>query len=149
MIQSYALGVFPAAQDPVGDCTATLLRHLEVLHPGAGEALRARAAVVSEAMVGRPLAPGEDWAGALLRDRQIGLHVTYCTTARSRLARQVPGLEVAALLGALRGGSEYGLAVLQNAVSGAECLALFMLSFEGQRILARHGIAPVIQPASE
>lgn len=140
------LGVFPAVQDPVGDYTLELFRLVEAVSPGAEAALRARAVVISESMVGRPLSPGEDLAAALLRDRRMRLHVSYCTTARNRLATQVPGLEVAALPVTLQVGPAYGLAVLRGARAGAEDLALFILGEAGQRILARFGFTPVTLP---
>ncbi|MBS7813795.1 substrate-binding domain-containing protein [Roseococcus pinisoli] len=140
------LGVFPAVQDPVGDYTLDLFRRIEAEHPGAEAALRARAVVINEAMVGRPLAQGEDWPAALLRDGKMRLHVSYCTTARARLARQVPGLEIAELPASLAVGPAYGLAVLRGARPGAEDLALFILSEAGQRALARVGFTTVTLP---
>ena len=143
------LGVFPALRDPIGDYTLALFRRIEAHRPGAGAALRTRATVVSEAMVGRPLAPGEDWAVALLRDGVVRLRISYCSTMRNRLLRQVPGLEVAHLAPELRVGPEYGFAVLRGAAHEAADLALFILSPQGQRILATHGFAPIVLPEAD
>ncbi len=143
---SVVIGVFPAVQDPVGDYTVAMFERVDAIRPGAGAALRGRAQVISPAMAGRPLGAGEDLAVALLRDRRIGLHVSYASTARRRLAQQLPGLEIVDLPAAIRVGPEYGLALLRNADPAAAALALFMLSTEGQRILARHGFAPVGLP---
>ena len=140
------LGVFPAVRDPAGDYTLELFRLVERLRPGAEAALRGRAVIVSEAMLGRPLRQGEDLATALLRDGRIRLHVSYCSTARVRLAAQLPGIEIAALPSALQVGPAYGLAVLRGARPGAEDLALFILGRDGQRILARYGFTPVTLP---
>lgn len=140
------LGIFPAVRDPAGDYTLDLFRLTERLRPGADAALRARAAIMSEEMLGRPLRQGEDLAAALLRDGRIRLHVSYCSTARIRLAAQLPGIEIAALPAALQVGPAYGLAVLRAARPGAEDLALFILGQEGQRILARFGFTPVTLP---
>lgn len=140
------LGVFPAVQDPVGDYTLELFRAVGAQHPGAEAALRARAIVINEAMVGRPLAQGEDWAGALLRDGKVRMHVSYCSTARSRLAQQLPGLEIASLPGDISVGPAYGLAVLKDARQGADDLALFILSADSQRRLGAFGFTPVTAP---
>ena len=141
------LGIFPPVQDPVGDYTLALFRRVEALRPGAGAALTTRAQILSPAVLGRPLAAGEDLASAALRDRKLGLHVSYCTTARGRLARDVPGLEIVDLPPALTVGPEYGLALLRNAAPGAAELALLVLSPVGQRILAGYGFVPVGLPA--
>ena len=121
-------GVFPSVQDPVGDYTLELFRRIEAEHPGAEAALRTRAIVINEAMIRRPLASGEDWPAALLRDGRMRLHVSYCTTARGRLALQLSGLEIAELPASLSVGPAYGLAVMRDARPGAEDLALFILS---------------------
>jgi molybdenum ABC transporter molybdate-binding protein len=140
------LGIFPAVQDPVGDYTLELFRAVEVARPGAEAALRERAFVVSEALVGRALAPGEDLAMALLREGRIGIHVSYCSTARNHLLRQKPKLAVAALPPAFRIGPEYGLATLRDAHASAAELALFVLAPEAQATLARHGFEPIARP---
>lgn len=140
---SVVIGVFPAVQDPVGDYTLALFARMDAVRPGANVQLRERARILTPALLGRPLASGEDLAAALLRDRRIGLHVSYASTARRRLAQQVPGLEIVDLPAELRVGPEYGLALLRDADPGAAALALFMLSLDGQRIFARHGFSPV------
>jgi molybdate transport system substrate-binding protein len=143
------LGIYPPVQDPVGDYTLALFRRVDEQRPGAATALLRRAAIMSPAMLDRPLAPGEDLASAALRDRKLGLHVSYCTTARGRLVREVPGVEVVDLPPALTVGPEYGLALLRDAAPAAAALALFIFSIEGQRILARHGFVPVTLPSPE
>ncbi|MCC7047259.1 MAG: substrate-binding domain-containing protein [Alphaproteobacteria bacterium] len=142
---SLPLGVFPAVQDPVGDYTLELFQRLDAIRPGANAALRGRAIVISESVLGRPLASGEDLASALLKDGRMKLHVSYCTTAR-RLAAQVPGLEITGLPDQLRVGPAYGLAVLKGARAGAEDLALFVLGEQGQQVLAKYGFTPVTLP---
>jgi molybdate transport system substrate-binding protein len=69
----------------------------------------------------------------------------YCTSGRLRLS-QMPELQVVQIPPALRVGPEYGLAVLKDAAPKADDLALFILSPEGQRILAGYGFNPVGLP---
>ncbi len=87
---------------------------------------RSRRASASPETCGRLLAPGEDWA-ALLRDGRVRLHVSHCTTARIRLAAQLPGPEIADLPATLAVGPACGLAVLRDVQPGPEDLALFSL----------------------
>ena len=137
------VAAFPAIQDPAGDYTLELFRRLDAVHPGAEASLRDRTVIVGEGLLNRPLKPGEDAAAAWLLNAPPRLHVTYCTTARNRLAAQVPGLEVAGLPASLQVGPAYGLALLKSAQAGAADLALFLLEEDGQRILTRFGFTPV------
>ncbi|MDO9712494.1 substrate-binding domain-containing protein [Paracraurococcus lichenis] len=143
---SVPLGIFPPVQDPVGDYTLELFRRLEAEHPGAEAALHARTTVITEALLSRALSAGEDLAVALLQDGRMRLHVSYCSTARIRLAAAVPGLEIAALPAALAVGPAYGLAVLREGRAGVQDLALFILGEVGQRTLERFGFTPVTLP---
>ena len=119
------LGIFPPVQDSVGDYTLALFHRVDALRPGAGAELTARAQILSPAVLGRPLAAGEDLASAALRDRTLGLHVSYCTTARGRLARDVPGLEIVDLPPALTVGPEYGPALLRGGRTGGGGIGAF------------------------
>ena len=58
-------------------------------------------------------------------------------------------LQVAEVPREIAAGPEYGLAVLKGADPRASDFALFMLSPDGQQILARYGFAPIAQPTLE
>jgi ABC-type molybdate transport system substrate-binding protein len=58
----------------------------------------------------------------------------------------MPGLAIVQFPAALRIGPEYGLAVLKDAAPKADDLAFFILSPEGQQILANYGFNPVGLP---
>ena len=51
-----------------------------------------------------------------------------------------------ALPDALAVGADYGLTVVANASQGAYRFAMFILSADGQRILAKHGFAAPTLP---
>jgi molybdate transport system substrate-binding protein len=75
------------------------------------------------------------------------MFLTYCTNA-SQAAREVPGLEVVPLPPPLAVGADYGLTVLTGArAERAGRLGSFILSPEGQAILARHGFAAPTSPS--
>lgn len=143
---SVPLAIFPPQQDPVGDYSLAMFRRLDALRPGASAAVEARAQILNPSMLPRSLNPGEDLVAVLLSEKRIGLHITYCSTALGRLAKHVPDLEVVALPPEVRVGPEYGLALLKEARPGAAELGLFILSTEGQKVLAKHGFSPVAMP---
>jgi ABC-type molybdate transport system substrate-binding protein len=64
--------------------------------------------------------------------------LTYCTNAV--LARnEVPSLKIVPIPATLAVGADYGLIVLDNEHPEASRLALYILSPEGQRVLAGYG----------
>ena len=69
---------------------------------------------------------------------QADVFLTYCTNAV--LARkEVPGLQIVPIPEALSVGADYGLIVLNDAPAGAQALADYILSPEGQAVLADYG----------
>ena len=76
-------------------------------------------------------------------EEEADLFLTYCTNA-VLAAREVPSLEVIQVPSTLSVGASYGLIVLSQRAEAAR-LALFLLSEEGQSILASHGFdAPLL-----
>jgi len=74
-----------------------------------------------------------------MQTRLADVFLTYCTGAKAA-ARDLPGLQVVSLPKTLAVGADYGLTVLTRAQpERALKLAMFILSLEGQEILARHG----------
>ena len=76
----------------------------------------------------------------LVADGKADLFLTYCTNAQVA-ARENPGQQIVALPDALAVGADYGLTVMTTASPPAYRFAMFILSSEGQRILASHGFA--------
>jgi ABC-type molybdate transport system substrate-binding protein len=76
----------------------------------------------------------------LIEQGAADIFLTYCTNARSA-KQDYPHQQIIALPDALAVGADYGLTVMNTAAPEAYRLALFVLSPEGQRILARHGFA--------
>jgi ABC-type molybdate transport system substrate-binding protein len=62
-------------------------------------------------------------------------------TAARDAQKENPGQQIIALPDALAVSADYGLTVMADASPGAYQFALFILSFEGQRILASYGFS--------
>jgi ABC-type molybdate transport system substrate-binding protein len=88
-----------------------------------------------------PAAPaGRNLYGMLVAQRRADFFLTYCTNARAAV-RDNPGQQIVALPDALAVGADYGLTVMTTASPEVWRLAFFILSNDGQRILAEHGFA--------
>ncbi len=128
--------------DPGGDYAQAVFARAETLHRGAQAVLQAKA----QALFGGPasMAPidGHSPAGAVLLGNRADLVLYYCSSAAA-VVREVPGTVSVPLPPALEPGPVYGLAVLPGNPDAAR-LALFMLSGDGQAILARAGLLPVL-----
>lgn len=133
--------------DPGGDYTWMMFERVERVRPGAFKTLDAKA----QQLVGNstaPLAAGApDPLVTAFQDGRVNTHIGYCTSARNR-AKQIPGLTVAEMPAELRVGPDYGLTVLKGAAPAAADLALFIMSTEGQTILAQHGFLAVGLPGA-
>src|SRR5262249_60322970 len=85
-----------------------------------------------------PAPPGRALYGMLIADGKADLFLTYCTNAREAKS-QHPEQQVIALPDELAVGANYGLTVIVGAPVRAYEFAMFILSADGQRILASHG----------
>ena len=66
-----------------------------------------------------------------------------CASAQKR---EIPTQQIVQLPEALAVGADYGLTVINGASVSAHRFALFILSVEGQRTLAKHGFAAPALP---
>jgi ABC-type molybdate transport system substrate-binding protein len=137
------LGTSTPKADPAGDYTWAMFHLAEAIKPGSYAILDAKARQIFGGAP--PDADGGDPTAAALADGRIDMVLGYCTSGRLRLS-QMPQLQVVQVPAALRVGAEYGLAVLKDAAPKADDLAFFILSPEGQRILAHYGFNPVGLP---
>jgi molybdate transport system substrate-binding protein len=136
------LGTSTPKADPAGDYTWVMFRRADAIRPGSYAILSGKA----QQIVGGPSnsAPvdGKDPAVAALAAGRVDIVIGYCTSAKLRVA-QMAELQIAEVPREIAAGPEYGLAVLKGADPRASDLALFMLSPDGQQILARYGFAPI------
>lgn len=140
------LGTSTPKADPAGDYTWAMFRIAETLKPGSFAVLDGKAQQIVGGATNNADVGGRDPAVAALADGRVDLVIGYCTSARLRIA-QMPELQVVEFPTTLRVGPEYGLAVMKDAGPAAVALAFYILSPEGQAILARYGFDPVGLPA--
>jgi len=140
------LGTSTPKADPSGDYAFEAFRKAETVRTDARSVLEKKAL---------QLTGGAGSAAPPVRRNPYGWHIAegradmflaYCTAARD--ARQENAeLQTIALPDALAVSADYGLTVMADASPGAYQFALFILSSEGQRILAAYGFsAPGLSP---
>jgi molybdenum ABC transporter molybdate-binding protein len=137
------LGTSTPKADPAGDYAWKLFERAEAVKPGSFAALDAKA----DKIVGGPhnSAPvgGKHPVAAAFEAGKVDVFLGYCS---GNLPKTVPGLVQVQLPSTLAVQADYGLALLKNASPDARLFALFLLSVDGQTILADHGFAPVALP---
>lgn len=134
--------------DPAGDYAWQVFARAEQVQAGAQAALQAKALKLTGAAdAPPPPPPGRSiYAWHLLEGRRADLFLAYCTAGREAAA-EAPGIGVVELPPALAVGAEYGLTTLRTAdASVALPFVLYVLSAEGQAILARYGFDAPLMP---
>ena len=137
------LGTSTPGADPSGDYTWELFRKIDGQRPGSFALLDRKALKLTGSAVSQPASDRNAYAAAIATG-QADLFVTYCTNAREA-AGQVAGAGVTTLPASLAVGADYGLVVMRDAPLGAHRFALYVMSGEGQAVLARYGFdAPAL-----
>lgn len=135
------LGTSTPKADPSGDYAFEVFRRADALRPGANDALSKKALQLTGGPDSAPPPAGRNVYGHVVASGQADIFLTYCTNAL--VAQQEnPGQQVVALPDDLAVGADYGLTVIHGASAQAGQFAEYILSPDGQRILARHGFAP-------
>jgi len=133
------LGTSTPRNDPAGDYAWQVFARADLVQPGSGAALDAKALKLTgapDAM--RPPEGRSVYAWHVLEGR-ADLFLAYCTAGREAVA-EAPGLTLVELPPELAVGADYGLTVLRAAnAQAAVPFVLYILSAEGQAILTRHG----------
>ena len=131
--------------DPSGDYAYQVFARIEAVRPGARAILEAK----NLQLVGGPSSPpvpaGRNAYAYHFGEGRADLFLGYCTGI-APLAREAPGVTALRLPEEIAVGADYGLTVMRDAPQGAYRLALFILSPEGQAILAAHGFAAPTTP---
>jgi molybdate transport system substrate-binding protein len=139
------LGTSTPRNDPAGDYAWEVFHKADMLKPGAFAALEKKALQ----LVGGPAAPtpppGRSLYGMLLADGKADIFLTYCTAAVEAQAENAD-LQIVRLPGQLAVAADYGLTVITGASANAYQLAMFILSADGQRSLAKYGFAAPALP---
>ena len=129
--------------DPAGDYAMAIFDRIDSAHPGAGRLLREKAQRTQEEAKAMPPVTGLGGLASLLREGRIDLMVTYCSVAPA-LREQVPELTMLPFPPELEPQPVYGMAVL-SATPAALRVAALLLSEDGQAILERSGLLPVLE----
>lgn len=134
------VGMSTPKADPSGDYALQVFAAVDKARPGAGRALEAKAL----RLTGGPASPkapdGRQLYGWVMSSGQADVFLTYCTNAVQARA-DTPALRTIALPAHLAVSADYGMVVLDTAPAGAADLAAFIMSADGQKILADFGFA--------
>ncbi|HTC09042.1 MAG TPA: substrate-binding domain-containing protein [Acetobacteraceae bacterium] len=130
--------------DPGGDYAWAVFARAEALHPGARAALEAKALTLVGGPTSKPLVAGRGQVAGVFLANKGDLMLGYCSSAAAVL-RDVPGLASVPLPPELTVGPAYGMVVLTDHALAAR-FAIFVMSEQGQAILARNGFVPVAVP---
>jgi molybdate transport system substrate-binding protein len=137
---SLKLGTSTPKADPSGDYTWEVFRKAEKFKPGAFATLESKALQLVGGPSSPPTPQGRSAYGELIAQGAADIFLTYCTNALAA-QRENPAQQIVQLPDALAVGAEYGLTVMNGASVAAYQFAMFILSAEGQRTLAKHGFA--------
>ena len=134
------LGTSTPKADPSGDYAWEVFRKAEKLKPGAAAILEKKALQLTGGPSSPPAPQGRSVYGDFIAQGAADVFLTYCTNALAA-QRENPTQQVVQLPDTLVVGADYGLTVMNGATAPAYQFALFILSAEGQRMLAKHGFA--------
>lgn len=139
------LGTSTPRADPSGDYAWEVFRKADRLKPGAFAALETKALQLAGGPNAPSAPPGRSIYGILVAEGKADIFLTYCTGALEA-QKQNAGQQIVALPDGLAVGADYGLTVLIGASPQAYQFAMFILSVDGQRPLARYGFSAPLLP---
>ena len=139
------LGASTPRADPSGDYAWEMFRKADKVKPGAFEALEKKALQLTGGPNAPTAPPGRTIYGLLVAEGKADIFLTYCTGALEA-QKQNAGQQIVALPDELAVGADYGLTVVTRASPQAYQFAMFILSLNGQRALARYGFAAPLLP---
>jgi ABC-type molybdate transport system substrate-binding protein len=139
------VGTSTPKADPSGDYAWQVFEKAEKLRSGSFAALDAKALKLTGGPQSPQAPPGRSIYASLIGERKADIFLTYCTNAL-QVTREVSGSRMLALPEPLAVGASYALSVVNPVRLPAARLALFVMSTQGQEILARHGFSAVATP---
>jgi molybdate transport system substrate-binding protein len=141
------LGTSTPKADPSGDYAWEVFRKADAVKPGDRATLEAKALQLTGGPTSAQPPDGMNPYTWHLKEGRADLFLAYCTGARE-VEAQLPGAKTVALPAELATGADYGLTIVKGAdADKASLLALFILSTEGQKILAQYGFdSPLLGP---
>jgi len=135
------VGTSTPRADPSGDYAFEVFRRADAIRPGARAALEQKALKLTGAGAASATPPaGRNVYGWHVSEGRADLFLAYCTAAASAQMEN-PEQRIVQLPDALAVGADYGLTIVAGAPADAYRFAMFILSVDGQTILARHGFS--------
>jgi molybdate transport system substrate-binding protein len=134
------LGTSTPKADPSGDYAFEVFGKAEVLKAGSRAALERKALQLTGGPLSAQPPDSRSTYGWHIAEGRADIFLAYCTAAAIAV-KENPGQQIVTLPDALSVGADYGLTVMNGASPAAYRFAMFTLSTEGQRILAKHGFA--------
>ena len=135
------LGISTPRADPSGDYAVQVFTKAEALKPGAQDLLEKKALQLTGAKTSAAPPTGRTAYGWHVAEGRADIFLTYCTNALAA-RKQSPDQQLVELPEALAVGADYGMTVISGAPAAAQDFAEFILSADGQTILAGYGFAP-------
>lgn len=139
------VGTSTPKADPSGDYAWQLFERAEALRPGSFAALDAKALKLTGGPDSAKPPEGRNQYAWVMDEKRADIFLTYCTNA-VLAKRELPALQIVSIPSALAVGADYGLIVRADATAEGWRLALFILSPEGQAILASYGFDAAAVP---
>jgi ABC-type molybdate transport system substrate-binding protein len=127
--------------DPAGDYAWQVFARAEAIHPGARGILERKAMQLVGGPNTPPMVPGHGAVEGIFLADKADVMLGYCSGVETVIA-QVPGLVSTPLPPELTVGPAYGMIVLTDNPL-ADRFTVFVMSEQGQAILAHHGFDPV------
>jgi ABC-type molybdate transport system substrate-binding protein len=138
------LGTSTPKADPAGDYTWAMFAKAEAVRPGSRAVLEAKALQLMGGSTSAAPPAGIGLFAWHLREGRADVFLAYCSAGAS-FRKDLPGAAVVNLPSELATGADYGLTLLSPKNEYAAAFALFILSQDGQNILARNGFdAPLL-----
>jgi molybdenum ABC transporter molybdate-binding protein len=138
---SVKLGTSTPQADPSGDYAFAVFAKAERVRPGAKATLEAKAQKLTGAADSARPPAGRNVYGWHVAQGHADIFLTYRTNALAA-QKQNTGQQIVELPAQLSVSADYGLTVVNGASAETTKLAQFILSPQGQAILARYGFAP-------
>ncbi|HEX4111837.1 MAG TPA: substrate-binding domain-containing protein [Stellaceae bacterium] len=132
------LGIFTPGADPSGDYALVVFGRVDALRPGAGKILEAKARPLLGGRAAPQAPAGQNPIAYHLKAGDADLFLGYCTIGKGAGGHL---FQTVALPDAISVAADYGMIVLHE--GAASRLAQFILSDQGQAILAKFGFVPL------
>jgi molybdenum ABC transporter molybdate-binding protein len=134
------LGTSTPKADPSGDYAFEIFKKADAIRPGAQAALEKKAQLLTGGKDSAAPPAGRTIYGWHVAEGRADIFLTYCTNALAA-QKENPDQQIVALPDGLTVGADYGLTVIAGASAAAKNFADYVMSADGQQILAAHGFA--------